>query len=132
MAIILDTSLEAPNTSPVALLKFFLATKAMIKPPAKPPIIPRIPTVLKLKNPINNIIISIKRSFFIFIAFIKNLPVPSSNGLEKVQQVTNPTLADISDINRMGNTMIAGMVAIAANVIMPTINRYARPPVPIL
>ncbi len=92
-------------------------------PPNNPPIIPRIPTVLRVKNPMTNVIIRIKMSIFLFIAFIKNLPVPSSNGLENVQQVINPILADISDIKRMGNIIAEGMVVIQAKVIIATINR---------
>jgi len=48
---ILATSFEVPRTSPVAHVKFFLATNAIIIPDNNPMVIPIIPNMLRVKNP---------------------------------------------------------------------------------
>ena len=94
---ILATSFEVPRTSPVAHVKFFLATNAIIIPDNNPMVIPIIPNMLRVKNPTAEAKINDSNSNFLFIDSMKNLPVPSENGFEKVAQVIMPILAAISE-----------------------------------
>lgn len=96
---ILATSFDVPRISPVAQIKDFLDTNAIIAPDKSPIVTPTIPMVLNIRNPSAKLIINDSKSFFIFIDSMNGLPVPSGNAFENVAHVTIPILAAISEIN---------------------------------
>ena len=63
--------MEAPKTSPVAHLKFFLAINAIKTPDNKPAIIPIIPRVLKAKNPTADVRMNDSKQHFFVHGFDK-------------------------------------------------------------
>ena len=125
-------SLEAPNTSPVAYLKCFLAIMATKYPPINAPMIPRIPTRLSRKKPIMQVITIEMINKGMFIAFMKYCPVPLENGMEKVAHDKRLIFAAISEIKSTQNIKIAGIALIDVNVIIAIIKNREIPPVPIM
>lgn len=99
---ILPISFDAPSMSPVVYLKLLLVIKTMIIPEIIPPNIPMTPMYLRAKNPKMMVKNSEIANNLLFMLLMKYCPVPLSNGLEKVAQLSKLILAAISDTKSVG------------------------------